>query len=299
MYRSLVLPYWITLLLAVPTAGLLVRTFIIMHDCAHGSFLPWKRANSIIGWITGVLTVTPFGQWRHDHNLHHASSGDLDRRGHGDVDTLTVREYLALPRKARIKYRLIRNPLVLFGIGPIHFVLNNRIPARGSTATKRQNVSVWSTNIAIAVIYVAASLWLGWSAVLLIYGPAMYLAAAAGIWLFYVQHQFEGTYWQQHANWDYATAAIRGSSYLKLPAVLQWFTGSIGLHHVHHLGPRIPNYALEQCHEENEVFHQVTIITLAQSVRTLRLTLWDEARAQLIGFRDIAAARAAMSQPTS
>jgi acyl-lipid omega-6 desaturase (Delta-12 desaturase) len=293
MYRSLALPYWVTLLLSLPTAGLLVRTFIIMHDCSHGSFFASKRANAIVGWITGVLTMTPFGQWRHDHALHHASSGDLDRRGHGDVDTLTVREYLALPRKARFKYRIIRDPFILFGIGPIHFVISNRIPPRGAEATKKTLQSVWSTNFAIAAVVIGLSLWLGWTTVLLVYGPAMYLAAAAGIWLFYVQHQFEGTYWQEHQNWDYATAAIRGSSYLKLPAVLNWFTGSIGLHHVHHLGSRIPNYALKQCHEENELFHDVTVITLAESVRTLRLTLWDESRARLVGFRDISSLRGA------
>jgi acyl-lipid omega-6 desaturase (Delta-12 desaturase) len=288
MYRSLALPYWTTLLLALPAAGLLVRTFIIMHDCAHGSFLPSKRANSIIGWITGVLTMTSFGQWRHSHALHHASSGDLDRRGNGDVPTLTVREYTALSRWARIQYRLLRNPLVLFGLGPIHFVLTNRIPPRGADATaKRGRTSVWAANAGILALFVATSLWIGWRAVLLVYGPAMYIAAAAGIWLFYVQHQFEDAYWKENAEWDYATAAIRGSSYLRLPAVLRWFTGSIGVHHVHHLGPRIPNYALVRCHEENELFHDVTVITLAQSVRTLRLTLWDEAREQLVGFRDV------------
>jgi omega-6 fatty acid desaturase (delta-12 desaturase) len=293
MYRSLAWSYWLTLLLAVPAAGFLVRTFIIMHDCAHGSFLPWKRINALVGWITGVLTMTPFGQWRHDHALHHASSGDLSRRGHGDVDTLTVREYLALPRMQRLRYRLIRNPFVLFGLGPIHFVLMNRIPPTGASATRRQQKSVWSTNIAIAALYVVVSIWVGWSVLPLIYGPAMYLAAAGGIWLFYVQHQFEGTYWQDHDEWDYATAAIRGSSYLKLPAVLAWFTGSIGLHHVHHLGPRIPNYELKRCHDENDAFHGVTTITLAQSVRTLRLTLWDEARGQLVGFGDIRASHLA------
>jgi omega-6 fatty acid desaturase (delta-12 desaturase) len=287
MYRSLALPYWTTLLLSVPAAGLLVRTFIIMHDCAHGSFLPSKRANSIIGWITGVLTLTPFGQWRHGHALHHASSGDLDRRGHGDVDTLTVQEYSALSRGARLKYRLLRNPLVLFGVGPIHFVLANRIPPGGDSAEKRQRTSVWSTNAGIVALFVLASLWIGWRAVVLVYGPAMYIAAAAGIWLFYVQHQFESTYWKEHGEWDYATAAIHGSSYLKLPPILRWFTGSIGLHHVHHLGPRIPNYALKQCHDENAVFHDVTVLTVAQSVRTLRLTLWDETRQQLVGFRDV------------
>jgi omega-6 fatty acid desaturase (delta-12 desaturase) len=291
MYRSLALPYWTTLLLAIPTAGFLVRTFIIMHDCAHGSFLPSKRANGIIGWITGVLTLTPFSQWRHDHALHHASSGDLDRRGHGDVPTLTVREYLALPRGGRLKYRLLRNPLVLFGLGPIHWVLTNRIPTSGSDARHRRGV--WSANAAILGLVVAISLWVGWRVIALVYGPAMYIAAAAGIWLFYVQHQFEDTYWQDHREWDYATSAIRGSSYLKLPAILGWFTGDIGLHHVHHLGPRIPNYALEQCHEENALFHDVTIITLAQSVRTLRLTLWDETRQQLVGFSDVRGLRAA------
>ncbi|MEP6622455.1 MAG: fatty acid desaturase [bacterium] len=287
MYRSLALPYWITLVLAIPTGGLLVRTFIIMHDCAHGSFLASRRANAIIGWITGLITMTPFGQWRRDHSLHHASSGDLNRRGHGDIDTMTVREYTALPRGARLRYRAMRNPFVLFVVGPLHFLLSNRIPPRGAdAASRRDRASVWAANAGIATLFAAASLWIGWSAVLLVYLPPIYLAAATGIWLFYVQHQFEGTYWKQHADWDYATAAIRGSSYLRLPMVLRWFTGNIGVHHVHHLGPRIPNYALTRCHDENALFHDVTIITLTQSVRTLRLTLWDEARERLVGFKD-------------
>jgi omega-6 fatty acid desaturase (delta-12 desaturase) len=292
MYRSLALPYWTTLLLAIPAAGLLVRTFIIMHDCAHGSFLPSKRANAIIGWITGVLTMTPFGQWRHDHSLHHASAGDLNRRGHGDIETLTVREYIALPRLARLRYRLVRHPLVMFGLGPLHWILTNRIPPRGTLATNRQRISVWSANMAIALLFTAVWLWLGWRAVVLVYAPSMYLAAAVGIGLFYVQHQFEGTYWKQHEEWDYAAAAIRGSSYLALPAVLNWFTGSIGLHHVHHLGPRVPNYALKRCHEENAVFREATVLTLARSVRTLRLALWHEGRAQLVAFGDADVARA-------
>jgi omega-6 fatty acid desaturase (delta-12 desaturase) len=291
MYQATAVSHWITLLLALPAAGLLVRTFIIMHDCAHGSFLPSKRANTIIGWITGVLTMTPFGQWRHDHSLHHASSGDLDRRGHGDVPTLTVREYQALPRGARLRYRLLRNPFVLFGLGPIHWILTNRIPPRGPDVSARQLRSVWGTNALIVAVVIAVVAWVGLPAFLLVYGVPMYIAAAAGIWLFYVQHQFEGTYWREHAEWDYAPSAIRGSSYLKLPAVLDWFTGSIGLHHVHHLGPRIPNYALNRCHADNPLFHDVTTLTLAQSVRTLRLTLWDESRQQLVGFRE--AARAA------
>ena len=286
MYRSLALPYWVTLLLAVPTAGFLIRTFIIMHDCGHGSFLPSRRANGIVGWVTGVLTVTPYGRWRHEHALHHASSGDLDRRGHGDIDTLTVCEYQALSPRARFRYRIMRNPVLLLIFGPVHFMVTNRIPPKAVAATKRQQISVWSTNAAIVGIYVAISLWLGWSVVPLVYVPAMYLAAAAGIWLFFVQHQFEGTYWQSHPSWDYATAAIRGSSYLRLPGILQWFTGNIGLHHVHNLSPRIPNYALKQCHDENPVFHDVTVITFAQSLRAFRLALWDETRGELVSFRD-------------
>src|SRR5689334_23379213 len=230
MYWSLRLPYWTTLLLALPAAGLLVRTFIIMHDCSHGSFLPSRRANDLVGWVTGLLTLTAYANWRHSHALHHASSGDLDRRGNGDVDTLTVREYLALSRRERIKYRIVRNPFILFGIGPIHFMIDNRIPPKGQRLRGREAASVWSANLGILALVVGMSLWIGWKALFLVYFPAMYIAAAAGIWLFYVQHQFEGTYWKDHGEWDYATAAIRGSSYFKLPVVLQWFTGNIGLH---------------------------------------------------------------------
>jgi omega-6 fatty acid desaturase (delta-12 desaturase) len=287
MYQSLALPYWITLLLAIPVGGLLVRTFIIMHDCAHGSFLPWRRANDLVGWVTGVLTLTAFDTWRHSHALHHASSGDLDRRGNGDVDTLTVREYLARDRWGRLKYRLGRNPLVLFGLGPIYFMIDNRIPPKESPLSGRKASSVWSANIGIAILVLGFSLWIGWRAVFLVYFPAMYIAAAAGIWLFYVQHQFEGTYWKDHGDWDYATAAIRGSSYFKLPAVLEWFTGSIGLHHIHHLGPRIPNYKLKHCHDENPMFHDVTVLTIRKSLHTLRLSLWDEQRERLVSFRDV------------
>jgi omega-6 fatty acid desaturase (delta-12 desaturase) len=291
MYQALGISYWLTLLLSLPAGGLLIRTFIIINDCALGSFFASRRANEIVGWFTGVLTLTPFSQWRHSHALHHASSGDLDRRGNGDVDTLTVREYLALSRKERVKYRVARNPGVLFGFGPIYFMIDNRIPPKGTNLNTSVGRSVWSTNVALAALVVGASLWIGWKAVFLIYFPAFYIAASAGIWLFYVQHQFEGTYWQDHKEWDYATAAVRGSSYLKLPVVLQWFTGSIGLHHVHHLGPRIPNYALEKCHKENPLFHEVTVITLAQSVRTLRLRLWDEEEKRLIGFSDLSRSR--------
>src|SRR4029079_8073860 len=286
MSLSLALPYWITLLLAFPTAGLLVRTFIIMHDCAHGSFFPSRRANEVVGFITGVFTLTAFSAWRHSHALHHASSGDLDRRGHGDVDTITVSEYLALSRGARFKYRLFRNPFVLFGIGPIFFMIDNRIP-RSLSLKDKEISSLWWTDRAIVVLTPASMAWVGWRPAVLVYFPAMYIAAAAGIWLFYVQHQFEDAYWKDHGEWDYATSAIRGSSYFKLPVVLQWFTGNIGLHHVHHLGPRIPNYKLERCHAENPLFHEVTVLTLRQSFATMRLALWDEDRQRLVGYSDV------------
>ena len=287
MYYSLAWPYWATLLLAIPTAAFLVRTFIIMHDCAHRSFLPSARANDAVGMITGVITMTPFSRWRSEHAKHHASSGDLERRGHGDIPTLTVREYLARTPWQRFRYRLFRHPLVLIGLGPLHMMVLQRLHPDRARLTDRASVSVWSTNAALAAVFAAFAIWLGVLEVLLIYLPAMYLAGAAGVWLFYVQHQYEDTYWREHQDWDYATAAIRGSSYFRLPAALRWVTGSIGLHHVHHLGPRIPNYHLKRCHDENAMFHDVTTLTLLESARTLRLALWDEADGRLVRFSDV------------
>ena len=286
MYLSLSLPYIVTLLLAFPAAGLLVRTFIIMHDCGHGSFFKSRRANEIVGWITGVLTLTPFAQWRKDHALHHASSGDLDRRGHGDIETITVKEYLAYTPKQQSRYRFVRNPFVMLGLGPVYLMLSQRRMIKGTQLNDIQRFSVMSTNLAIIAIILGCSLWIGFGAFFAIYFPAIFIAASAGIALFYVQHQFEDTYWNEHKEWDYATAAIRGSSYFKLNPVLQWFTGNIGLHHVHHLGPRIPNYNLKRCHDENELFHDVTVLTLATAIRTLRLGLWDEENSRLIRFKE-------------
>lgn len=288
MHWSLGVSYWLTLLLSLPTAGLLVRTFIIMHDCTHGSFLPSRRWNDFVGYVTGVLTLTPYDQWRRDHALHHASSGDLDRRGHGDINTLTVREYLALDRWGRLKYRLFRHPFTLLGLGPLHLMVNQRFRAAGTTATKDKQVrSVWMTNLGIVVGIAFFGYLFGFRDVLMIYLPSIYLAGMGGVWLFYVQHQFEDAYWEPHENWDYVTSAIAGSSYFKMPAVLQWFTGSIGLHHVHHLGPKIPNYRLQRAHDENPLFHDVTVITLAHTRRLLRLTLWDEEQKRLVRFRDV------------
>jgi omega-6 fatty acid desaturase (delta-12 desaturase) len=289
MYQSLALSYWVTLLLVPIAAGLLVRTFIIMHDCGHGSFFKSRRANEIVGWITGVMTLTPFAQWRYDHALHHASSGDLDRRGHGDIDTITVKEYMAMPAAKRRKYRFVRNPFVMLGLGPIYLMINQRRLLKNAHLNELQTFSVWSTNIAIAAIVIGFSWWLGFGTFMAIYFPAIYIAAAAGIMLFYVQHQFEDTYWHQHANWDYATAAIKGSSYFKMNPVLQWFTGNIGLHHVHHLGPRIPNYNLQRCHDENDMFHDVTVLTVASAIKTMRLKVWDEDAKRLVPIRELEA----------
>ena len=283
MYRLLAVSFWWTLVLALPTAALLVRTFVLMHDCAHGSFFPSRRANQIVGAVTGLLTLIPFEHWRHEHGLHHAAAGDLDRRGHGDVDTLTVREYFARTRWGRLRYRILRHPVLYLVLGPVFFVLEKRVPPRGASAGRRQIMSVWTTNAAIVILGVGLTTLVG-ARVFLIYLPAYYVAVAAGLWLFFVQHQFEGTYWQDHQHWDYGAAAIAGSSFFRLPTLLQWVTGSIGFHHVHHLGPRIPNYNLQQCHEENPVFHRATVVTLRQSLSAFRLALWDEEAGRLVSF---------------
>lgn len=277
---------WAAALLIVPLGGLLIRTFIIMHDCSHGSFLPWPKVNDTVGFITGVLTFTPFAQWRREHAMHHASAGDLDHRGVGDISTLTITEYDALSRWDRLKYRVYRHPFVLFGIGPLHMMILQRFRLNGPATGGKQQWNIWMTNAALAGVAAIVVITVGWKPVFLLYLPAYYLAAAGGIWLFYVQHQFEEAYWERGQHWDYATAAITGSSHLRLPAVLNWFTGHIGLHHVHHLGPRIPNYRLKRAHEENPIFAEAPELTLRTAWRTLRLTLWDEANKRMIGFRE-------------
>ena len=273
--------------LAVPAAGLLVRTFVLMHDCAHGSFFASRAANDTVGFITGVLTLTPFVQWRRDHALHHASSGDLDRRGHGDVPTLTVREYRTKSPRARLGYRVLRHPLTLLLGGPFHLMLGQRFRPKSIATAAPQSRSVWLTNVAIGALLVLAFTTVGWKSVLFAYGLPYYLAAMAGVWLFYVQHQFEDAYWAPHDQWNYADAALRGSSHLRMPAILQWFTGSIGLHHVHHVAPRIPNYRLQQCHDANVVFAQSPVITPRSGLTALGFALWDEDKQRLVRFRDV------------
>ncbi|MHB8240489.1 MAG: fatty acid desaturase [Solirubrobacteraceae bacterium] len=285
MYLSIGVSYLLTLLIAVPASGFLVRTFILFHDCSHGSFLPSKRANMWLGTVLGLFVYSPFLRWRHDHAKHHASSGDLDRRGGGDVHTLTVAEYVELPPRGRLAYRLFRNPLIMFGIGPIVALLvGPRLVPR--TARPRMRRSVIGTNIALALL-VAFLCWLmGWESYLLVQAPTVLMAGSAGIWLFYVQHQFEDAYWESTGDWSYADAALRGSSYLKLPKVLQFFSGNIGLHHVHHLSARIPNYNLQRAHDENPIFHDVPILSFRDGMRSVRYKLWDEDHRRLVTFAE-------------
>jgi acyl-lipid omega-6 desaturase (Delta-12 desaturase) len=275
--------HWLMLPLAVLAAGLLVRLFIIFHDCGHASFLRSRRGNEVLGFITGVLTFTPYLHWRWQHGIHHATAGDLDRRGSGDVWTLTVREYLESSRWQRLVYRLARNPVMLFLVAPVfYFVLAQRLPA--AAASHRERRSVWITNAAIVALGVIAAQLLGWRAYLLMQSAVLVLAGAAGTWLFYVQHQFDGVYWQRSASWSYVAAALKGSSYYRLPAILRWFSGNIGFHHIHHLNPRIPNYHLRKCHDEGPAFRGVKPVTLLSSLKCLSYRLWDEQHEQLVGY---------------
>jgi acyl-lipid omega-6 desaturase (Delta-12 desaturase) len=290
MYWALGVSYLLVLAIAIPASGFLVRTFILFHDCSHGSFLSSRKANLWLGTALGLFVYSPFLRWRHDHAIHHATSGDLDRRGGGDVRTLTVAEYLALAPRARLGYRIFRNPLVMFTVGPIvALVVGPRLIPR--SARPRMRRSVIGTNIALALI-VGGLCWLiGWRDYLLLQAPTVLLAGSVGIWLFYVQHQFEDAYWESGEGWSYADAALRGSSYLKLPKVLQFFSGNIGLHHVHHLSARIPNYNLQRAHDENAIFHDVPILSLRDGLRAVRLKLWDEERGRMVTFAEAGAGR--------
>jgi acyl-lipid omega-6 desaturase (Delta-12 desaturase) len=285
MYLAVDSSFLLVLALSVPAAGFLLRTFIVFHDCAHGSFLPSKRANAWLGTALGLLVYESFLSWRHSHAVHHATSGDLDRRGVGDVHTLTVAEYRSLSWRGRLGYRLFRNPLVMFGLGPVYaLVLHPRLVPR--SARPRIRRSVIATNVALAAVVGALCLLVGWREFLLVQTPSMMLAGAAGVWLFYVQHQFEDTYWQSADDWSYAEAALQGSSHLVLPRVLQFFSGNIGLHHVHHLSAKVPNYNLQRAHDENSIFHDVPTLSLWDGLRAVRFKLWDEGRGRLVTFAE-------------
>jgi acyl-lipid omega-6 desaturase (Delta-12 desaturase) len=284
MYRSLEVSYWLTLALAIPTAGFMVRTFIIFHDCGHGSFFKSQRANALVGTLTGILTLTPYYHWRHDHAIHHASAGNLDRRGVGDVKTLTVEEYRALPPLKQLGYRIFRNPLLMFTVGAwVVFIVVHRFYK--PNAGKRERFSVYLTDLALLNIVLLLSLLIGFKAFILVEFPVLAIATGVGVWLFYVQHNFDGTYWERHGSWDFVSAGLKGSSFYKLPAVLQWFTGNIGFHHIHHLGPRVPNYLLPKCHRENVIFQEVKPLTILGSLKSLGFRLWDEQNRRLVGFR--------------
>ena len=304
MLWSLEVGYWLTLVLAAPAALMVVRLFMLQHDCGHGSFFRSRRANNVVGSALGVVTLVPYAYWRRTHSLHHAGSGNLDARGFGDIDTLTVREYLSRTPTQRLLYRLYRHPIVLLLVGPTwQFVLKHRLPLDIPRSWKREAIGVQLSNLGLAAL--VATLWmtLGLQKFLLVQLPITLLAGSIGVYLFYVQHQFEDTYWRYRDDWDYFAAGLQGSSHLVMPKPLQWATASIGLHHIHHVASRIPNYHLQRCYDSHPELRQVTKLTLRDSVRTLRLTLWDEDERRLIAFRELPAARrrlaeAAAIQPT-
>ncbi|MEM9558034.1 MAG: fatty acid desaturase [Acidobacteriota bacterium] len=288
MLWALDVSYWLTLALALPTAGFLIRLFIFQHDCGHGAFFKNRRLNDAVGFTIGVLMLTPYHYWRRTHAIHHGTSGDLDRRSFGDIDTLTVDEYLALSPIGRLGYRLYRSPLVLLVIGPIYqFFVKHRLPLDIPLSWRREWASVLWTDLALAGLFVLGWWQLGLERMLLVHVPILLVAQAVGVWLFYVQHQFEDTYWREHHAWDFHRAGLEGSSFYDLPTILHWFTGNIGFHHIHHLSSRIPNYRLRACFRELPVLHKVTRLTLRSSLRTMRLKLWDPERGKLIGFRDL------------
>lgn len=288
MYLSLDLSYVLTLVLAVPAAGFLNRIFIIQHDCGHGSFFRSKRANSITGLCCSILTLTPYHYWRKSHAIHHAGAGRLEDRGIGDIYTMTVNEYLNRSTLGRLLYRAYRHPIVLFVISPmVLFTVLYRFPISRESSLRRLEHGIWLTNLAIGTVVAAAMLLVGWKAFLAIQLPITLIVSSMGMWLFYVQHQFEDTYWSNESEWDFEEAALRGSSYFRLPKVIQWFTGNIGFHHIHHLNPKIPNYLLERCHNEAPDEWNTTVLTMRSSVKSIPLALWDEDRRKLISFSDL------------
>ena len=295
MWLLLPVSYALVLLLAVPASGFLVRTFIIFHDCSHGSFMATKRANTWVGVFVGLIVYTPFTSWRHEHAQHHASSGDLDRRGLGDVETWTVAEYQSRRWFGRLGYRLLRSPYVMFTLGPIWaLALAPRIvPIKARPRIRRSHLY---TDLALIAVVGGIILLIGWKAYLLLQVPTIVMGGAAGVWLFYVQHQFDDAYWERSEDWNYVDAALAGSSYLKLPKVLQFFTGNIGLHHIHHLLARIPNYNLQRAHDENQFLHRAPTISLWDGLRSVRLKLYDEDSRRMVTF---AQARAGLAARTA
>jgi len=286
MVISLSYSYWITLPLILVSAGFLVRLFIIFHDCGHGSFFNSKRLSEAVGTVFGILAFTPYHPWHHAHLEHHRTVGNLDKRGTGDVWTLTVDEYLALPKRKRLVYRIYRNPFFMFGLGAgLLFLVRNRFTRKNFN--RKERLSVYYTNAAIFLLATVLCLTIGWKAYLLIQIPIMYVTAIIGVYLFYLQHLYDGAQWYSDQEWDFKTVALNGSSYYQLPKVLQWFSGNIGFHHIHHLSSKIPNYRLEKCHLENELFRNIKPIPFLQGFSSVHLKLWDQKAGRLIRFRDL------------
>ncbi|MGD8191905.1 fatty acid desaturase [Brevibacillus ginsengisoli] len=285
-YLSLSVSYWLTLPILIVTAGFMIRNFIIFHDCCHQSFFKSRLANDILGTITGVLSIVPYEQWKNSHSIHHATSGNLDKRGVGDIWVLTVDEYMASPLWRRMAYRIYRNPFSMLVVGPFFvFVLQYRFNVKGAKMKERLNT--YLTNVLIVGLYTLLCWAIGWQAFLMIQLPIFFVSGMLGIWLFYVQHQFEDSYFENEEEWSYVKAAVEGSSYYKLPKVLQWLTGNIGFHHVHHLSAKIPNYNLERAHNETPALQEATTITIATSLKSLRFRLWDERNKTFVSFKEI------------
>ncbi len=290
--------YWLAFIIGIPTAGFLLRTFIVFHDCTHGSFMPTKKQNHVIGVFTGLLVFTPFARWGHQHAVHHGTAGDIERRGTGDVETATLSEYREMTPKQRALYRAFRNPAIMFTIGPLYSLM---IMPRFVPKDERPRIrhSVILTNIALAVIITGMCFLVGPFTFFILEFPVILMAGMAGVWLFYVQHQFEDVYWENSDDWSYADAALRGSSYLKLPKVLQWFSGNIGLHHVHHLSAKVPNYNLQAAHDNNDIFDDVPVLTFWSSFGCTRFKLIDDDTGRLLTWADVRALEGAQPAAVS
>lgn len=285
-YKTLSISIILSLICSIIAAGFVIRTFIIFHDCTHYSFFKSNKANRLVGTITGIITLFPYEKWKRNHSIHHATSSNLDKRGTGDIWMMTVNEYIEATSLQRLAYRLYRNPLVMFGLGPIFlFLFSNRLNRKGANPRERWNTYI--TNLSVIIIY-SFLIWLiGWQAFLLIQLPILFVSGSLGIWLFYVQHQFEDSYFEENSEWSFVYAAVDGSSYYKLPKILQWITGNIGYHHVHHLSPRVPNYYLEKAHEETPPLQHATTITLSTSLQSIRFRLYDEETRDFVSFKEV------------
>lgn len=283
MYYSLGISYWITLALSLVAAGFLVRVFIIFHDCGHGSFFKSARASRILGTFLGALVFTPYDRWHRSHAAHHSTVGNLDKRGDGDVWTLTTEEYRSKSRGQKLFYRIYRHPLILFVIGPVLlFTVWFRFNAKN--VSRKERLNLYLVNLIVLTWCVGLSLLMGWQAFVMIQLPIIFIATSTGAWLFYVQHQFEDVIWSNNEDWDYQEMALHGSSFLKTPRIIQWFSGNIGFHHIHHLSPKIPNYNLERCHQENPMFSSIKPVTIGKGLKTMRFRLWDENMGKLVTF---------------